>query len=352
MYKIIQNKKELLEIEEGWDKLAKKFCHPFSSFNWYYSAIRTFNNSEDIYVLVTFDSNDLTGIAPLIKYGINRISHLEIAGYTSHFEPCSLLYKDDKSKNYLLNCLLKLNVPVVLHRIPEIFHLYNDLKMNSNFNTFIISRKGSKSGVVKVNGNWSQYYNQFSSRRRYQFRRIRRKISEFGELKFEIVTPNINQFNWYFNELLRVEASGWKGQEQTALEYEPTLQNFYKKYAINACKANLLKFFILYLSKKIIAIAMCIEEYETLWELKIGYDDQWAKFSPGTQLTFEIMCYTFKNNYKSYEFLGSLENWQLFWVNEIKRYEFITIYSTNIRGFFKFSVDVATYLHNRISRKT
>lgn len=352
MYKIIQNKQELLEIEKGWDKLAKKFSHPFFSFNWYYSAISSFYNSEDVYILVTYDGKDITGIAPLIKYGKNKISHLEIAGYTSHFEPCSLLYKDDKSKNYLLSCLLSLNVPILLHRIPEKYHLYDDLKKNSNFYTFIISRKGSKSGVVKVKEEWSQRYNQFSSRRRYQFRRIRKKISEYGEIKFEIVTPNIDQFNKYFDELLRIEGSGWKGQENTALKYEPTLQKFYKKYAINACETNSLRFFILYLSDKIIAISMCVEEYKSLWELKIGYDDKWAKYSPGSQLTFEKMRYTYQNNLKSYEFLGSLDNWQLFWVNEVRKYEFVSIYPSNIRGFFKFSADVITYLCKCISRKT
>ena len=60
------------------------------------------------------------------------------------------------------------------------------------------------------------------------------------------------------------------------------------------------------------------------------------------------MKYAYQNNLKAYEFLGSLEDWQLFWVNQIKEYAFITVYPFNIDGIFKFSVDILKYFNNHV----
>ena len=55
------------------------------------------------------------------------------------------------------------------------------------------------------------------------------------------------------------------------------------------------------------AVRMAVEVENTLWELKIGYDEQFAKWSPGVVLTHETIRHAFEHGLSGLEFLGRAE---------------------------------------------
>ena len=90
-----------------------------------------------------------------------------------------------------------------------------------------------------------------------------------------------------------------------------------------------------------------LEHANRFWVLKIGYDEKWAKCSPGIQLTMETIRYAFDRGLEAYEFLGSDEPWLHAWARQSHSYTSIGFYPLGFCGLYGLGVDV----YNHVVRK-
>ena len=88
------------------------------------------------------------------------------------------------------------------------------------------------------------------------------------------------------------------------------------------------------------AARMTVEFGERLWELKIGYDERWAKCSPGIILMHETLRYACEKQLKGYEFLGHFEPWQQRWPLQTTHHATVGFYPFALAGGLSFSYDV------------
>ncbi len=85
------------------------------------------------------------------------------------------------------------------------------------------------------------------------------------------------------------------------------------------------------------------------WVLKIGYDEEYSRCSPGILLIHETIRYAFTNGLKSYEFLGSDENWLHMWTKDnIRRHISIGYYPFNFIGLKRLSIDLLGFAAKRL----
>lgn len=89
-----------------------------------------------------------------------------------------------------------------------------------------------------------------------------------------------------FEDFLRVESSGWKGHDgtRTAVALRPSLLAFLRQFASLEYDAGRCELLSLHAAGRCIASTFCIRVGRELAVLKIAYDEEYARVSPGQVL--------------------------------------------------------------------
>lgn len=95
----------------------------------------------------------------------------------------------------------------------------------------------------------------------------------------------------HFEDFLGVEASGWKGAagSGTAIALHPALKNFYRELIAQFAPQRRVCINFLRAESQIIAACFCLRDDDTLYVLKIAYDETRAKLSPGQLLMERVI---------------------------------------------------------------
>ena len=163
-----------------------------------------------------------------------------------------------------------------------------------------------------------------------------------------MVSPDRDSVAACVNELVRVEAGGWKARSGTAIARDPWMRRFVPELAGRMSKRGMLRFYFLRLGDQAIAAQMHIEHSGRLWQIKIGYDERWAKHSPGVLLTHEVLKDAWNRGLSGCEFLGLAEAWQRRWPVDTRSYTGFRFYPVSLRGGLAFTTDAIRHLRDRV----
>jgi len=132
-----------------------------------------------------------------------------------------------------------------------------------------------------------QFAESYSGKRRKEFKRLLRRLSEEGEVQFDSLTGQ--KAIAAFNDFLELEAAGWKGKEGTALASTPATHAFSQEMITARALANGVRIDRLTIAERPVAILVLFREGHTIFSWKIAYDEAYARYSPGGQLTLYSM---------------------------------------------------------------
>ncbi|HHN73092.1 MAG TPA: GNAT family N-acetyltransferase [Thermopetrobacter sp.] len=121
-------------------------------------------------------------------------------------------------------------------------------------------------------------------RRRKEWNRLRRRLEERGETRFETLPPGAEVDVW-LDEFLLLEAAGWKGRAGTALACSPEAAAFTREALRGLAREKRVRFWRLRHAGRTIASLFAEMHGDTLLLGKIAYDEALAAFSPGVLLT-------------------------------------------------------------------
>src|SRR2546428_512675 len=96
------------------------------------------------------------------------------------------------------------------------------------------------------------------------------------------------------------------------------VKHVYGRYAVAACRAGVLRLCFLRVGDRVAAVQFAIESDERFSLLKIGYDEAFARCSPGMLLMEETIRDAAKRGLRSYEFLGTAEPWTRVWTGRVR----------------------------------
>ena len=91
-----------------------------------------------------------------------------------------------------------------------------------------------------------------SAKHRKMIRRQERQLSEIGRLEYDALTPDDDVAVW-IEEFLRLEASGWKGRENTAISSDESDRSYFRSIAKEAFQRGRLSMLALRLDGRPIA---------------------------------------------------------------------------------------------------
>ncbi len=137
---------------------------------------------------------------------------------------------------------------------------------------------------LRISGTYADWFERnFDRKRRKEFRRLKSRLGEKGELICRNFVAGEDTAPWT-KGLIDLEAAGWKGEKGTALKSDPAIAAAATEALANLGHADKLRFWELRLDGKVIASMFAMVEGTDAWLGKIAYDESLARYSPGVLL--------------------------------------------------------------------
>ncbi len=126
-----------------------------------------------------------------------------------------------------------------------------------------------------------------SSNRYREFRRLKRKLAEQGELVHS-VARGPEDIRSAVEGFLALEAAGWKGRKRTAMAMDRYRAAFAREAVHGLAEKDLCRIHSLTLDGRLIASLIVFVEAGVAYTWKTAYDEDFSTFSPGVLLMIEV----------------------------------------------------------------
>ena len=202
--------------------------------------------------------------------------------------------------------------------------------------------------VLPLDEGWIDPESQFSSRRRSDFRRARRRA---GHVEAEVLTPTAEETPALLELALLIELRSWKGRNGTAILQHPVRASFFRRYCELAAAAGSLRLAFLRVDGEVAAMQIAVERDDAFWLLKIGYDEKFSRCSPGQLLIAHSIGWAATRGLATYEFLGTAEPWVDVWTASQRPCTAIGVYLPGPRSVVAATRDAGQFARARLSRR-
>ena len=348
--RVIRDSRDLDRLSDPWSTLELAANSPTQHFVWSRACATAFTARGDLSVTVEAQDGRFTAVAPLIKTR-GLIPRLESIGVTELFEPMGFLYEDPSSLSRLLRALARQGIPLLLMRVPAESVVISALKDAYAGRGWVHTSPGSPYPHIDLTPEWAEPETQFNSRRRSDLRRAQRHASDAGEVTFEVLTPEPSRLEPLLAEAFDVEARSWKGSEGTALAVDPLRSRFFREYTAAALAKGILRMVFMRINGRAVGMQIALECHDRFWLLKIGYDDTYARCSPGTLLMLHSVRYAASRGLRSYEFLGGAAPWTSVWTKSLRECLVVRAYPASVPGLAALVFDTTRWGLNQLEKK-
>jgi CelD/BcsL family acetyltransferase involved in cellulose biosynthesis len=323
---------ELTALAPFWDGLGTFLDAPYGKYGWVRSCAETLAAESPLFVPVIRMGQTPAAIASLVRpHGFLAVARQ--LGVDDHGEPGDFNYRDMESLNLLAEALAENHVPLDLARMPADSPTLAALRRAYRRRAFVVLRPQPSCPFIEIADTEDRTSAQLPARLRSDLRRASRKAAQIGVVSVETHVPETeHDLLVLWGQSLKVEAAGWKGRRQTALQVDQRLGSFYRSYAGRACEQGILRILFLKLGPDIASMMIAVESSGRFWILKIGYDERFAMCSPGMLLMYEGLRYAARRGLKSYEFLGSAAAWTRRWTQSERPIQRVLVYPYTIQG--------------------
>jgi CelD/BcsL family acetyltransferase involved in cellulose biosynthesis len=132
---------------------------------------------------------------------------------------------------------------------------------------------------------YESFLSDHSKKFRENLKRTKNLLGKLSGVEFMVACSG-PELDMSFEAFVDVEASGWKGASGsgTAIKLCPRLSNFYQMLERTLCETGRVSIHTLNAEGKCIAAQFCIRLDETVYTLKMGYDEKYRRYAPGNLL--------------------------------------------------------------------
>jgi CelD/BcsL family acetyltransferase involved in cellulose biosynthesis len=298
----------LAALALGWERLEPFATLPTQSAEFVSALAGTMLAGVPIRLFEVVGADGVEAALPLC-HGPGRFDRWRIAGAAEVFEPGDALCRDALAAARLAQQLAAQPRPIELARIPASSPLIPALQTAMRGRGRVSVRPATASPTIALGPEWRDPQSRFNSRRRSDFRRAARRAEEFGEVRCETLAPTPAEFDALFDEAIAVEARSWKRAAGTAIACDPAKEAFFRRYLGTTCAHGEGRIAFLRIDGRLVAMQLAVEWAGRYWLYKIGYDEAYARCSPGTLLMLHALRVAAERGLTGFELMGDSEAW-------------------------------------------
>jgi CelD/BcsL family acetyltransferase involved in cellulose biosynthesis len=154
-----------------------------------------------------------------------------------------------------------------------------------------------------------------STRLRTKLRQVRREYGSEGSLKFYRIDIADRVALQRFYEL---EASGWKGEEKSAILCDSKMLRFFNDLADFAAHHRYFRLYMLELNDHLIAAHFSLVLKGRCYSPKVAYDQQFRQIAPGHLIVEEILRDCAECGVYGFDITGIDDEWKMKWATETR----------------------------------
>jgi CelD/BcsL family acetyltransferase involved in cellulose biosynthesis len=188
--------------------------------------------------------------------------------------------------------------------------------------------------VARLEGPWEEARKHLSGNATTTAARRMRQLERQGRIEMKCVSEG--DVGDIVEECLALEASGWKGDEGTAIVKDPETAQFYRSLAREYAAAGRLALYILRLDDRLVAFQYCIRTGNRLDLLKMSFAEDLAAVAPGNVLRLMSYQYELATYGRMDMYLGRTRPWKEQWGNVSVDRGHLFLYNRSVRGTFAY----------------
>ena len=284
-------------------------------------------------------------VVPLVRRR-RRPWWLETLGVRELAEPTDVRAADHAALKAVVARLLRSGRALRSKRLPAQSPLPAMVRELVGGRAVVLARPVAGTPTIALDSSWEDPASKMSSRWRGSFRTAQRRAERLGVVDVRVEEPTVAEVLPLFDEFVAVESTGWKTSAGTALAAQPKMQAFFRRYCLLAAERGQLRFAFLRIDGRPAAVQLAIEQDGRYSLLKIGFDEEFARCSPGNLLMLHAVQTAAERGLTSFEFLGIEEAWTELWTRDVRECIELHVYPMSLWGVLAMG-DMATELVGR-----
>lgn len=161
--------------------------------------------------------------------------------------------------------------------------------------------------------------------------RRERALRALGTLTCDVISAPA-EAQLVFEDCLKVEASGWKGRQGTAILCSPERTRFYRALIPLLAEQRRLRLLRLTCGGALIAFYLTAANGAALAGLKLGFDEAWKKHSPGALMVLFTLRHAHQAGFREFNFLGGDDAFKADWTPCYRELTSLRIFNRTLRG--------------------
>jgi len=329
----------------AWDSLPA--TNPMGQAIWAKSCAEAFGIGRRLDVVTVGPADRPRAVIPLFVPSEGP-ARLEVLGSSMLGEPADLVSADPQALADLCRALAGRKLPVFLGRVPADSPTIAALQRAYRGRGAVFTRPAKPYPTIPLDASWQDPDQHLTPRRRSDLRRARRRAEALGPLAVETHAPSPSELAPLLEEAFRVEEKSWKGRAQTAMAKDQVRGDFFRRYTDAAARQGILRLCFLRINGRAAAMQIAIEHANRYWLLKIGYDEELGRCSPGMLLLSESVRRAAERGLEGYEFLGNVAPWTRVWTQIERNCVAIRAYPASVHGLSQLAADGARYAARKL----
>ncbi|MBI4465506.1 MAG: GNAT family N-acetyltransferase, partial [Acidobacteria bacterium] len=279
---VVSDHSAFLNLEPVWDRLVERanIDHPFVTFPWVHTWWKCFGSGRKLHILVVKAGDEVIGIAPLMLtkrkiFGV-KVRCLEFLanGHTPRFDvivsrwPLQVyraMWNHLQAERNLWDVLLLCQIPEGCPTLEQFSRLAEE-------NQFAVGCwRSANAPYLLIQGDWESYLKSIKSKFRNNLCRRLRKLSELGQVTFEVVSSG-EALGPALQDGLQLEGAAWKDKQGTSIRSRPEVRQFYTQLADKFAELGWLHLCFLKCNDRRIAFHYSLFYKSKSYLLKPGYD--------------------------------------------------------------------------------
>lgn len=333
----------------AWQWLELAAAMPMQGQGFAAALADTLAAGADMRIFAVGDGTDLAGLLPLCR-GPGRFARWTLPGAVETGEPGDALCLNAGAAAALAEAVVRDGRALELHRVPADSPFIPALRAALRGRGLVSVRPASPMPTIALDASWQDPAAHFNAGRRSDFRRAARRAAELGTVSFETLAPGPDAFDALFDEAVAVEGRSWKRAAGTAIAVDRAKEECFRRFFRAAAGQGQFRIAFLRIDGVAVAMQMALEWQGRYWLFKIGFDEAFARCSPGSLLMLHSIGRAAERGLAAYELLGNVEPWiARFWTQDGHECVRLRAYPFNARGAAAIGGDAWGWLRARLA---